>query len=104
MSHRSLQPLLHHLFRTARRPDGADSSLLTAFATGRDEPAFAALLGRNGPRSWSLCPRLRGGSRARLAERVAVAADGQSRRIAARPARAPRRDAGGAGAGRGVSG
>src|SRR5437588_3719247 len=60
MSHRSLQPLLRHLFRTARRPDGDDSSLLTAFATGRDEAAFAALLGRHGPWVWGLCRRLLG--------------------------------------------
>src|SRR5438552_17597166 len=60
MSHRSLQPLLRHLFRTARRPDGDDSSLLTAFAVGRDEAAFAALLGRHGPWVWGLCWRLLG--------------------------------------------
>src|SRR5437763_4354341 len=60
MSRRSLQPLLRHLVRTARRPAEDDSSLLTAFAAGHDEAAFAALLGRHGPWVWGLCRRLLG--------------------------------------------
>src|SRR5688500_17920343 len=38
--------------------DATDEQLLERFARGRDETAFAALLGRHGPLVWGVCRRL----------------------------------------------
>jgi RNA polymerase sigma factor (sigma-70 family) len=58
-----LGAVLHQIHRLAAprgSGPGADRELLEAFATGRDEAAFAALVGRHGPMVLRVCRRVLG--------------------------------------------
>jgi RNA polymerase sigma factor (sigma-70 family) len=61
MARGRLTQALRHLHGLFGRGDPAarpDHDLLDAFAQGRDEGAFAALVGRHGPLVWGVCRRL----------------------------------------------
>jgi RNA polymerase sigma factor (sigma-70 family) len=56
----SMGGVLHYLRGLVRGPAAAqgDRELLDAFATGRDQGAFAALVGRHGPLVWGVCRKV----------------------------------------------
>jgi DNA-directed RNA polymerase specialized sigma24 family protein len=62
MTHAKLGTLLGQLRRLVGPPPTTESdhSLLARFLAGRDEAAFAALLGRHGPMVFGVCRRLLG--------------------------------------------
>src|SRR5438132_3814073 len=61
MNARTLEPLLHSLFRLGALHNGnarSDAELLECFNQSRDETAFAALVNRHGPMVLAVCRRL----------------------------------------------
>src|SRR4051794_13175921 len=60
MAQRALGAFLSHLTGAAVRAGGEpdDADLLDRFVRGREEAAFAALLGRHGPMVWGVCRRV----------------------------------------------
>src|SRR5262245_15243255 len=60
MHSRTLEPLLHSIFRfgTLQQEARTDADLLEGFLQGRDESAFAALVQRHGPMVLAVCRRL----------------------------------------------
>jgi RNA polymerase sigma factor (sigma-70 family) len=62
MASGSVGEIIQHLRRTAGQDGGGatDGQLLDRFVARRDEAAFAALVGRDGPMVWGVCRRVLG--------------------------------------------